>query len=118
MKRIEVASDGTKVITKLIHMVQDDCYLLVQEIETVQGVLELRSTITLSRDDIDEMAEQVAEKQAPKPTADDDVSYCGWCDKAIREADEKHYRDERIPGMNSQVLYCSQKCIDGYHDAH
>lgn len=53
MKRVETASDGSQVITLMAHIQQSDCYVLVQEIKNKTMDLELRSTITLSRADIE-----------------------------------------------------------------
>ena len=60
MKTIETASNGTTVKTYSVHIQEADCFLLVQEILSLQGELQVRNTITLSRADIKALAETEA----------------------------------------------------------
>ncbi len=57
MKSIETASDGSSVKTYSVHLQEADCFILVQEIISPQGEIQVRNTITLSRADIKALAE-------------------------------------------------------------
>lgn len=64
MRRIEEASDGTRVITSLVYIREADCFLLSQNIVD-KGQSErdgIRHIITLSRDDIKAIREEVETK--------------------------------------------------------
>lgn len=48
-----------------------------------------------------------------KEIEDEPSWFCDWCEKERFEGDPEHHRDD---GPCSCVVYCSQDCIDAYHD--
>lgn len=105
MKRIEVASDGTSVITRMVQLVNEECYLLIQEIKDTAGFITGRTTITLTRDDIEAMHSEL-EPAKPLPEAEPD-GYCYQCDEPLLEAKEDEY-------LADEYVCCSQECVDAY----